>query len=132
MLRACPVCQGTHHGGERCPDWTAKVDGIRRIQPRASGWGRGGRRPVSRESRAFKSHLMRELGECGACRSTVNLELDHVVPLADGGEDALDNCQLLCRRCHGRKSRAEAKARRERRVAESFARAPEVRANPDA
>jgi len=38
-------------------------------------------------------------------------ELDHVVPLADGGGHALANLQTLCTPCHARKTASEARAR---------------------
>ncbi|WP_420437032.1 HNH endonuclease [Candidatus Poriferisodalis sp.] len=40
-----------------------------------------------------------------------DLELDHIKPLGDGGTDADDNLQLLCRDCHTRKTRRENQAR---------------------
>ncbi|WP_420621723.1 HNH endonuclease [Candidatus Poriferisodalis sp.] len=40
-----------------------------------------------------------------------DLELDHIKPLGDGGTDAEDNLQLLCRDCHTRKTRREDQAR---------------------
>lgn len=41
-------------------------------------------------------------GKCAACKSPMNglHELDHVVPLAAGGEHADGNLQLLCRSCN--------------------------------
>jgi 5-methylcytosine-specific restriction endonuclease McrA len=30
--------------------------------------------------------------------------VDHVVPLSRGGEDVLENCQVLCRACNRKKS----------------------------
>jgi 5-methylcytosine-specific restriction endonuclease McrA len=44
---------------------------------------------------------------CGRVASGHNVNVDHVVPLADGGTDDDDNLQTLCRSCHGRKTRAE-------------------------
>lgn len=49
---------------------------------------------------------------CGAIR--MDHEVDHRIPLEQGGANDLDNLQLLCRGpdgCHTRKSKAEAKAR---------------------
>ena len=40
-----------------------------------------------------------------------DMELDHVRPLGDGGTDAEDNLQLLCRDCHTRKTRRENQTR---------------------
>lgn len=40
---------------------------------------------------------------CQICHSSKSLEVDHIVPLADGGQ-LLDpnNCRLLCHACHVR------------------------------
>lgn len=52
---------------------------------------------------------------CSACELVYPprfLNVDHVVPLADGGVDALHNLQILCIDCHRDKTRTEAIARR--------------------
>ena len=41
-------------------------------------------------------------------------ELDHIVPLVDGGSHDLDNLQTLCTPCHKAKTVSEASERRER------------------
>lgn len=41
--------------------------------------------------------------QCRLCASTENLTIDHVVPLAQGGENTVDNLQILCRDCNSRK-----------------------------
>jgi len=41
-------------------------------------------------------------------------ELDHIVPLVDGGTHDDDNLQTLCTPCHKRKTAGEASARAER------------------
>lgn len=46
-------------------------------------------------------------------------ELDHVVPLIDGGSHALSNLQTLCTPCHKRKTAREASGRRDAREARS-------------
>jgi 5-methylcytosine-specific restriction endonuclease McrA len=58
-------------------------------------------------------------------------ELDHIVPLADGGTHELANMQTLCRPCHRAKTAREAAERARRRkwpnvsaVAERAATAP--------
>ena len=63
---------------------------------------------------------MREIGKCMACGSTKELQLDHIVPLADGGLDELENTQLLCWPHHKAKTIADAKARRKRALNESL------------
>jgi 5-methylcytosine-specific restriction endonuclease McrA len=65
-------------------------------------------------------------------------ELDHIVPLIDGGGHELDNLQTLCVPCHERKTAAEARSRarhrREQAVAEPpaprYERADGRRSNP--
>jgi 5-methylcytosine-specific restriction endonuclease McrA len=41
---------------------------------------------------------------CGRQAPTVRLEVDHVVPVADGGETKADNLQTLCEDCNAGKS----------------------------
>lgn len=40
------------------------------------------------------------------------MDVDHIIPLIDGGSHELDNLQLLCRPCHRKKTAKEAKLRR--------------------
>jgi hypothetical protein len=40
---------------------------------------------------------------CQYCQSTDNLQIDHVIAIANGGDNALDNLQLLCRPCNSKK-----------------------------
>jgi 5-methylcytosine-specific restriction endonuclease McrA len=48
-------------------------------------------------------------GRCQGCGWTLTpgtrWEVDHVIPLALGGRDALDNMQVLCVPCHSGKTR---------------------------
>jgi len=49
--------------------------------------------------------------KCNVCKKLLPLaaQVDHVVPLAAGGADKMDNMQILCANCHAEKSRKEAK-----------------------
>ena len=63
-------------------------------------------RPASREHLSASKRrriLLRGKGRCMKCGSKKNLEIDHVVPLARGGSNRLENLQLLCRDCNRRK-----------------------------
>lgn len=54
--------------------------------------------------------LVRDAYVCRSCSRVchgVNANVDHIVPLEDGGTDADANLQTLCSSCHGRKTRAE-------------------------
>ena len=60
-------------------------------------------RPASRKHLSAskrKRILLRDKGRCVKCGSKKNLEIDHVVPLARGGSNRLENLQLLCQRCN--------------------------------
>lgn len=50
-------------------------------------------------------------GECKLCGETSNLELDHIIPLSEGGKDSFFNIQLLCEGCHRQKTAEEATRR---------------------
>jgi hypothetical protein len=49
--------------------------------------------------------LVRDGGRCRRCRSAINLEMDHIVPISKGGKTEESNLQTLCRRCNSAKSR---------------------------
>jgi HNH endonuclease len=63
------------------------------------------RRPLSRHLRV--QVLARDGYRCLMCgrsKEEVALEVDHVIPVADGGTDELHNLATLCRDCNGGKS----------------------------
>lgn len=46
--------------------------------------------------------------KCAQCKELLHpkaMDIDHVVPLSEGGEDTIANCQALCANCHAKKSR---------------------------
>lgn len=45
----------------------------------------------------------RDPHKCQCCGSTEHLTIDHIIPLARGGSNDLDNLQILCRSCNSRK-----------------------------
>ncbi len=56
--------------------------------------------------------LARDEFTCRECRHvSMDLVVDHVVPLADGGADDASNLQSLCVPCHAKKTKREAQAR---------------------
>lgn len=62
--------------------------------------------------------IARDGGRCLNCGSTEALEVDHVIPITDAPERALDasNVQTLCRRCNRRKGPAHIDYRHPTRV----------------
>ena len=47
--------------------------------------------------------LRRDEHRCTSCKSTENLEIDHVLPISQGGSSECDNLQVLCRSCNRKK-----------------------------
>lgn len=57
-----------------------------------------------------KAVLLRDCYRCAVCNRLVEgreAQVDHVIPLADGGSDDLGNLQTLCLAHHGAKTRGE-------------------------
>jgi len=55
--------------------------------------------------------LWAEDPHCKACRELTDypwgFELDHIIPLSQGGPDTEENSQVLCIECHKDKTKAE-------------------------
>jgi ribosomal protein S14 len=49
--------------------------------------------------------LVRDGGRCRRCGRSINLEMDHIVPISKGGKTEESNLQTLCRRCNRVKAR---------------------------
>ena len=64
--------------------------------------------------------LERDDWQCVKCKRPGRLEVDHVIPIQDGGSNELDNLQTLCRGCHIDKSRQEVYNRSRTRYAPGF------------
>jgi len=60
------------------------------------------RRLVSKET--SNAVWIRDGGLCVECGSNDYIEFDHIIPVAKGGSNTVNNIQLLCRRCNGAKS----------------------------
>ena len=46
------------------------------------------------------SILSRDHYRCKYCGSTLNLEIDHIIPISKGGKSEYNNLQTLCHRCN--------------------------------
>jgi 5-methylcytosine-specific restriction protein A len=69
------------------------------------------RRYKGRDLQRERARLFREQPLCAECaksgRVTVATIRDHIIPLAEGGQDVPENTQGLCVECHQRKTLAE-------------------------
>lgn len=66
---------------------------------------KGRRKQIQR----VRNKLFIEIGNrdgfiCKFCQAVKDLTLDHIHPVIEGGTDALENLQILCRSCNSRKS----------------------------
>lgn len=84
--------------------WRAYVESIMRDPANLHVDPGLGRSEWSTASRYLRPALFeRDENACRFCGSTENLEADHIIPLARGGANELDNLQILCRSCNRRK-----------------------------
>jgi 5-methylcytosine-specific restriction protein A len=71
------------------------------------------RRLRGRKLQRERERLFNEQPLCVEClkvgRDTPATQRDHIVPLAEGGEDARDNTQAICQACHDAKTKQESK-----------------------
>ncbi|MBF6620794.1 MAG: HNH endonuclease [Patulibacter sp.] len=65
---------------------------------------RAARGAIPRETR--RAVWERDGGRCVACGATFDLQYDHVIPLALGGSDSVENLQILCAPCNQEKGAA--------------------------
>ena len=75
--------------------------------------GSSGVRKTGRQGVADRERIrMRDAGLCQSClrKGVIKLgdEVDHIKPLAHGGDDSDSNKELLCKACHKEKSKNEA------------------------
>lgn len=89
-------------------------------QARARNRGRRTRAHPSQGAAALLRRAVNQTGTgtCAHCHrafTAAALEVDHRIPLADGGTDTPDNIQLLCRADHATKTADEQRTRIARR-----------------
>lgn len=104
LRRACayPGCgslavPGTH----RCADHATHYDDNR---PSAA------RRGYDRRWRRLRKYYLSKHPVCVRCGRPAT-EVDHIIPLADGGTHHEDNLQPLCKPCHSRKTNEDIRRR---------------------
>ena len=55
----------------------------------------------------LKKILLDRWDYCALCNSQEDLQLDHIKPIILGGQDLLNNVQLLCKYCHKKKTKKD-------------------------
>jgi 5-methylcytosine-specific restriction protein A len=99
MVRAAKACTDPS-----CPN--TQPCPTHQRQPWQGHNGRHGRmRSGSREQKINRAVMLRDEGlcECGALASQV----DHVIPLSEGGSDGMENRRAICDPCHAEKTARE-------------------------
>lgn len=57
--------------------------------------------------RRLRAYVLRNEPLCRHCKRAPATDVDHIVPRAKGGTDAMTNLQPLCKSCHSRKTATE-------------------------
>lgn len=57
---------------------------------------------ISQETKNFV--FARDKGQCRCCKTTSNIQFDHIKPFSCGGSNESYNIQLLCQQCNASKS----------------------------
>jgi 5-methylcytosine-specific restriction endonuclease McrA len=82
--------------------WEARARSLDASTPKSPEHAR--RKQADRRARQLRPQVYdRDGHRCQLCGATDDLCIDHVVPVAMGGGDALSNLQVLCRTCNSRK-----------------------------
>lgn len=99
---AAPGCAGVVRGAAYCPEHQPARSTASRLSPSRRGYDRRWQR--------LRRMVLAQQPFCVACeregRVTPATDVDHIVPLADGGRDEWSNLQPLCHSCHSRKTAA--------------------------
>lgn len=107
LRRPCiePGCPVLAQGGARCPGHAKEREGAKNRR-------RAQLAPATGAAAQLRAQVKQAGGgTCANCSTWTTVQVDHRLPLADGGSDDWSNVQLLCVPCHAAKSAAEHRAR---------------------
>lgn len=106
MPRAAKACSDPH-----CPN--AQPCPVHAPKPWATSDRRHRTVSGSRQQKRARFVLHRDDGVCHVCGKPGADEADHVIPLAEGGEDHVDNMRAIhSKPCHAAKTQEEARRAR--------------------
>ena len=80
----------------------ARLDRLRSARARAEAVESARRTRIPDDVRAFVWE--RDDGSCVQCHADADLQFDHVIPVARGGGNSVDNVQVLCGDCNRAKA----------------------------
>lgn len=80
----------------------SQLQRLRKIRAREEELDNARRERIPDEVRAFVWE--RDEGRCTKCGAQQELQFDHVIPVAKGGGNSIDNIQILCGNCNRQKS----------------------------
>lgn len=107
--KTCALCGGTFRGknGRRDQPYCSQECYWISLRTERYPVAREGRRRHNFTHRQRRLILERDDYRCVRCGATEGLECDHVLPIWNGGTNAIDNGQTLCVPCHDGKTRAD-------------------------
>lgn len=100
-----PIAPKSHSQLLREKRESARAEEVDKGRPSAS------KRGYDRRHADWRKMVLHRDPVCKICNSAPSTVADHIIPLARGGENTLENGQGLCASCHGKKTQAEDAAR---------------------
>lgn len=80
----------------------SRLDRLRKVRMHEHALTEKRRTRIPEDVRA--SVWNRDNGRCVQCRSEEDLQFDHIIPVAKGGGNSIENIQILCGTCNREKS----------------------------
>ncbi|GAB7185919.1 phage endonuclease [Kitasatospora sp. Ki12] len=112
---ACIECANTATHRGRCGEHHRAFTVSGSFRARYQRWREVARRNDAGADlrRAVRANDGGVCARCGTSHLATALDVDHITPIAHGGEDVAENVQLLCRGCHAVKTRKEFRLKRQ-------------------
>ena len=63
--------------------------------------------PIKKQRREIYNKSIQKCSHCKKAIELSGMEIDHIKPLASGGDNSYDNLQVLCKQCHFVKTKEE-------------------------